>query len=76
MRFQSPIRTWRSHTVRGVIRTFLEKTGAVNRCEAVDGRDAREKAAELKPDLIVLDLKMPVMNGVEAASVLKSRQIW
>lgn len=41
--------------------------------EARDGGDAVEKATELKPDLIVLDLAMPDMNGVEAASVLKGR---
>ena len=33
--------------------------------------DAIEKAKELKPDLIVLDLAMPEMNGIEAASVIK-----
>lgn len=38
--------------------------------EAVDGRDAIEKAKSLKPDLIVLDFSMPVMNGIEAACVL------
>ena len=38
--------------------------------EAVDGRDAIEKARDLKPDLIVLDLAMPVMNGLEAAREL------
>jgi CheY-like chemotaxis protein len=36
-----------------------------------DGRDAIEKAQELRPDLIVLDLSMPVMNGFDAARVLK-----
>jgi len=39
--------------------------------EAVDGEDAIEKARELKPDLILLDLAMPRTNGIEAASVLK-----
>ena len=33
--------------------------------------DAIEKAKQLKPDLVVMDLAMPRMNGVEAASVLK-----
>ena len=37
----------------------------------MDGVDAIEKAKELKPDLIVLDLAMPRMNGAAAASVLK-----
>jgi DNA-binding NarL/FixJ family response regulator len=39
--------------------------------EAVNGRDGIEKAQQLRPDLIVLDLSMPVMNGLEAASVLR-----
>ena len=39
--------------------------------EAENGREAIEKARELKPDLIVLDLSMPIMNGLEAAPVLR-----
>ena len=35
--------------------------------EAADGRDAVEKTAQLKPDLVILDLAMPRMNGLEAA---------
>ena len=41
--------------------------------EAKDGQDAVEKAQRLHPDLIVLDLSMPVMNGLEAARALKSQ---
>ena len=40
--------------------------------EAENGREAIEKAQQLHPDLIVMDLSMPVMNGLEAARVLKS----
>ncbi len=40
--------------------------------EAENGREAIEKAQQLHPDLIVMDLSMPVMNGIEAARVLKS----
>ena len=39
--------------------------------EAVDGVDAIEKAKKSKPDLILLDLAMPRINGAEAATVLK-----
>ena len=38
--------------------------------EAHDGRDAIEKAQRLHPDLIILDLSMPVMNGLDAARAL------
>jgi two-component system OmpR family response regulator len=40
--------------------------------EAVDGVDAIERAKYTKPDLILLDLVMPRLNGAEAATVLRS----
>jgi CheY-like chemotaxis protein len=40
-------------------------------CDAMDGADGVRKAQELKPSLIILDLSMPVMNGLEAARALK-----
>jgi DNA-binding NarL/FixJ family response regulator len=62
-----------SATVRTIIRGFLESQSSFEVCgEAIDGLDAIEKAKELKPDLIILDLAMPRMSGAEAASVLKS----
>ena len=39
--------------------------------EAVDGKDAIEKAQLFRPDLIVTDLSMPVMNGLEEARALR-----
>ena len=39
--------------------------------EAKNGKEVVEKARELHPDLILLDLSMPVMNGLEATRVLK-----
>jgi DNA-binding NarL/FixJ family response regulator len=57
-------------SVRDIIRIFLEKEGFQVCGEAANGVEAIEKAKALRPDLIVLDLAMPGMNGVEAASVL------
>jgi len=39
--------------------------------EAENGKEAIAEALELRPDLIVLDLSMPVMNGLDAARELK-----
>jgi DNA-binding NarL/FixJ family response regulator len=36
--------------------------------EAADGRETVAKASELRPDLIILDFKMPLSNGIQAAS--------
>jgi DNA-binding NarL/FixJ family response regulator len=57
--------------IRRVLKNILEFNDGWTVCgEAVDGRDAIEKAPQLNPDLIVLDVSMPVMNGLEAARVL------
>jgi two-component system chemotaxis response regulator CheB len=39
--------------------------------EAENGREAVERALKLDPDLVILDLLMPVMNGIDAARVLR-----
>lgn len=41
--------------------------------EAADGLEAIEKAQALNPDLIVMDIEMPVMNGIEAVRILRDR---
>ena len=43
--------------------------------EASDGREAVELAEKLKPDVAVLDITMPNLNGIEAARQITSRQI-
>jgi DNA-binding NarL/FixJ family response regulator len=58
--------------VRKIARLFLETQTDLEICgEAVDGADAIEQAQRLKPDLIILDLAMPNMNGAEAAPIIK-----
>ena len=61
-----------SPLIRQTLRRFLEKEDSWEVVgEAANGREAVEKAQELKPDLVVLDLSMPVMNGIQAAHELK-----
>ena len=53
--------------VRQGVRTLLLSRRGWTICgEAVDGRDAIEKAKELKPDVVVMDVSMPNLNGLEA----------
>ena len=61
-----------NHTVRKVIRDFFETLEDWDiRGDAADGPEAIHKAMELKPDLILMDLSMPRLNGIETASVVK-----
>ena len=54
--------------VRKVLKTTLENHSGWHVCaQATNGLEAVQKAAELQPDLIILDFAMPVMDGLEAA---------
>ena len=57
---------------RTVIRTAIESLTSFAVHEAVNGADGIRKAIDLKPDLIIMDLAMPLMNGLEAASVIRN----
>ena len=50
--------------------TWNHRLEYIDCSEATDGLDAIQRAREVEPDLIVLDLCMPLMNGLEAAAVL------
>ena len=42
-------------------------------CEVGDGLQAVEKTEELSPDVVLLDIGMPVLNGIEAAKQIRQR---
>ena len=41
--------------------------------EAANGKEVLDKAGELKPDVVVMDLSMPELNGLQATELLKTR---
>jgi two-component system, NarL family, nitrate/nitrite response regulator NarL len=58
--------------VRTALYEIFEREPDLHVCAVVEnGREAIEEACRLNPDLIVLDIAMPVMNGLEAARVLR-----
>src|SRR6266536_1266393 len=58
--------------IRRGLRELFQREEDFDVCgDAENGREAVEKAQELHPDLILLDLAMPVMNGLDATRVLK-----
>jgi two-component system chemotaxis response regulator CheY len=57
--------------IRHLLRVFVETHGFKVCGEAENGADAIEKAKQLQPDLVLLDLTMPIMTGTEAAPILK-----
>ena len=58
-------------TVRNAVCSLFDSHPHFEVCgEADHGREAVEKAPNLRPDLILLNLPMPVMNGLEAAPLL------
>jgi DNA-binding NarL/FixJ family response regulator len=53
--------------IRRLLRRLIENHADWKVCgDAIDGQDAIEKASQLDPDIIVLDLAMPQMNGLQA----------
>jgi DNA-binding NarL/FixJ family response regulator len=59
-------------SIRFLLRVLVESKTSFEVCgEAGHGLEAVQRANELHPDLVILDLSMPVMNGAEAAVILK-----
>jgi two-component system chemotaxis response regulator CheY len=57
--------------MRMMIRDILSKEGYVIH-EAVNGRDAVEKYAEVSPDLVTMDITMPEMSGIDALRAIRA----
>ena len=58
--------------MRMMIKDILSKNGYNVAGEAENGAKAVEKYNELKPDLVLMDIQMPVMSGYEAAEALRA----
>ena len=61
--------------VRMDLREMLTNLGYLVVGEAADGRSAVNIAREVKPDLVISDIKMPDMDGIEAAKILTEERI-
>ena len=58
-------------TIRKMLASAFLSDGFKTCGEAENGKEAVELAKQIKPDVITLDLSMPVMNGITAASELR-----
>jgi DNA-binding NarL/FixJ family response regulator len=60
-------------TIRRAVRSTLQQHPHFEICgEAVNGAEAIAEAERLKPDVVVLNVSMPIMNGLEAAREIKT----
>ena len=57
------------------LKEFLEERGYSVLGEATDGFDAIEMCKKIKPDLVLMDIMMPLLDGLSAARILQQEQI-
>ncbi len=61
--------------IRMDLREMLTHLGYLGVGEVADGRSAINQAREVRPDIVIMDIKMPDMDGIEAAKVLTEERI-
>lgn len=61
--------------IRMDLREMLTNLGYLVVGEVADGRSAVNQSRELRPDVVVMDIKMPDMDGIEAAKILTEERI-
>jgi YesN/AraC family two-component response regulator len=58
-------------TIRKGVRSILSARKSIEVSEAATGKEAADKARETKPDLLILDIHMPIMGGLETAREIR-----
>lgn len=61
--------------IRLDLKEMLEEEGYAVVAEAGDGQQAVERATELRPDLVILDIQMPVLDGLSAAEQIAAARV-
>jgi DNA-binding NarL/FixJ family response regulator len=59
---------------RGVIRVLQSRDDVEECAEATNGKEVVEKALEWKPDLVLLDIRLPILTGFDAARIIRQHQ--
>ena len=62
--------------VRAGLRALLERAGDIHVLgEASNGQEGVEQTRELKPDVVIMDIMMPRLNGIQAAEHIQSMKL-